>query len=705
MILTIGMIVKNEEKYLDECLTAIKPILDNLRSELIIVDTGSTDKTVEIAKKYTNNIHYFEWCNDFAAARNVTIDHAKGEWYMFIDADEILKDASEIIKFFKSKEYKKYMSAAHFISNYNNYQKTSSASVLIPRMRKMTGKIRFSGIVHEQLPFILPVKNLTKTEFIHYGYLLPNPKQAKAKSKRNVDLLLKQLDTIPDSSKLRRELGEAYMLHDTAKNREEALKHYKIGKELAIKENNNYYCVIAINLIAHYIRMGCYIDALNESELYFKAKSDPLASDTDVYFFMLQAYTSLNKYESSVETYLNYVENYEKYMDNKVITREIYARAIFSIDKLSYYKASLFVISSYMKLEQYNYAYDLINKILPLSCEFIENQDLLFKHYLELTKYKHNYNDIINLYYSDIEKNKEFKENLEKTIEVFINENNDEKDNIETLFSKFDSQEDPYIKYMILRQKYKSNPKDVEELIIELLAQLKKLEVYHYDIVYYILKNKLSLDLIKDTLNVSILPLLFDLLYKQYNDFFDVLSSYTHETSSPYEAYILKTIYEISLNYAKDEDKELLMNIFSKYIQNFETYISHTYNMEIFNDDNIYLLPNDIKFGYYCSKANYALESSDTLNYIKLLRKALDSNNSMNDLISLLTESVTIPDEQDDSNNLSEFEILALTVKKNIYDLIELNNLNEAQSILAEYKTLNPNDPEIIKLENILYKA
>ena len=54
MKLTIGMIVKNEEKWLDKCLSAIKPILDNVDSELIITDTGSTDRTVEIAKKYSD---------------------------------------------------------------------------------------------------------------------------------------------------------------------------------------------------------------------------------------------------------------------------------------------------------------------------------------------------------------------------------------------------------------------------------------------------------------------------------------------------------------------------------------------------------------------------------------------------------------------------------------------------------------------------
>ena len=52
MVLSIGMIVKNEEKYLDRCLSALKPILENVESELIIADTGSEDNTVEIAKKY-----------------------------------------------------------------------------------------------------------------------------------------------------------------------------------------------------------------------------------------------------------------------------------------------------------------------------------------------------------------------------------------------------------------------------------------------------------------------------------------------------------------------------------------------------------------------------------------------------------------------------------------------------------------------------
>ena len=105
IMLTIGMIVKNEEKVLRRCLTSLQPLMNEIRCELIIADTGSTDSTVEIAKEFTSNVFHFEWIDDFAAARNSTLEKAKGKWFMFLDADEYLDDdISEILHFFKSPE-------------------------------------------------------------------------------------------------------------------------------------------------------------------------------------------------------------------------------------------------------------------------------------------------------------------------------------------------------------------------------------------------------------------------------------------------------------------------------------------------------------------------------------------------------------------------------------------------------------------------
>lgn len=706
MILSIGMIVKNEEKYLDDCLTALKPILNKLDSELIIVDTGSTDNTVEIAKKYTDKVFYFEWCNDFAAARNITLDHAKGEWYMFLDADEILQDASELIDFFKSKKYKKYESASYNILNYRNKEKTSSASILIPRMRKLTKDLRFIGIVHEHLPVSHPIKNLTKTTFEHYGYVFTTKKQAQAKHNRNIELLLEQLNTIKDTSKLRKELGESYMLYDSQKNREEALKHYKIGKELAIKENNNnMYCTVAVNLISLYIKMNMNLDALDETELYFKSKSDSLATDTDVYYLMLFAFNTLNKYEACIESYIKYESNFHKYKGNKIITRESYNRALSFADDYSLYRGALNAINSYIKLERYDEAKKLIDKFINLSCEFKENQDFLFKSFLELMKAKNNYDELISLYNIDINRNEEFQSNLEKAIEAFINENIEEKYKISSLFSEFDNDsKDPYLTLMKIRQAYSDNHSDIEAMIAEFLEKIDKFEIYYSDIIYYILKNKMAPELFKHKLNLDDLLTYFDILNKQHNDFTDIILDYDFESDKPYESYILKSLYESALILIEDEDKEIIIDLFKRYINNFKVYIKHIYNKDILVENSIALLPRSIQFGYYCMQANEYLSKNDELNYIRYLRKALSSNKAMKNIISLLIESFKEENKNNAPDELSEFDMLAVTVKNSIIELIKVHNLVEAEIILNEYKKLNPNDAEIQSLERMIIK-
>lgn len=94
------MIVKNEEKTLEKCLESISWFVD----EIIIVDTGSIDKTVEIAKKYTNKVEYFEWVNDFSKARNYAQQFASHEFVLRWDADEILRDGKENLRKLKENE-------------------------------------------------------------------------------------------------------------------------------------------------------------------------------------------------------------------------------------------------------------------------------------------------------------------------------------------------------------------------------------------------------------------------------------------------------------------------------------------------------------------------------------------------------------------------------------------------------------------------
>ena len=80
------MIVKDEEEMLPRCLDAIHDVVD----EMIIVDTGSSDSTVAIAESFGATVLHHEWTGDFAEARNVSLDAATGDWFIYLDADEVL---------------------------------------------------------------------------------------------------------------------------------------------------------------------------------------------------------------------------------------------------------------------------------------------------------------------------------------------------------------------------------------------------------------------------------------------------------------------------------------------------------------------------------------------------------------------------------------------------------------------------------------
>lgn len=89
--ISLCMIVKNEEDVLARCLDSVENIVD----EINIIDTGSTDKTVEIAKRFTDRVFHFDWTGDFAKARNESLKHATKEYILYLDADDVLLPADQ----------------------------------------------------------------------------------------------------------------------------------------------------------------------------------------------------------------------------------------------------------------------------------------------------------------------------------------------------------------------------------------------------------------------------------------------------------------------------------------------------------------------------------------------------------------------------------------------------------------------------------
>ena len=205
--ISVCMIVKNEEKYLDNCLKSLKGFAD----EIIIVDTGSTDSTVEIAESHGARVYYHEWENDFSKARNYSLSYATGEWIFIIDADEelvredipLLKEAAE-------------QTANNVISvnvyNLGSDKRMESASFL-PSIRMFRRKIGacYFGIVHNQLFFNTEREVVLRigVRIKHYGYGL-DPESMKRKHDRSRALLLQQIEENPDNAFAHFNLAQLY---------------------------------------------------------------------------------------------------------------------------------------------------------------------------------------------------------------------------------------------------------------------------------------------------------------------------------------------------------------------------------------------------------------------------------------------------------------------------------------------------------------
>ncbi|HBB28779.1 MAG TPA: hypothetical protein DC000_05965 [Clostridiales bacterium] len=701
MILSIGMIVKNEEKYLNECLAALKPLLDNLDSELIIIDTGSVDNTVEIAKKYTKNVYFFEWCNDFAAARNETLKYATGKWYMYIDADEILDDASELINFFKSKEYEKYEGAKYEIKSYRNDNKTSYSNILSYRIYKLNHDTRFLGTIHEYIPIPEKVKTLNNTVFNHYGYIFVNPKFTKAKAKRNIDLMLKEVEQKPDDPRLRSHIVDSYLLIDSY---EEAINQAKIGIEICKRTKlNNYYCALQPNLIFSYIKLNDYLNAIDESLNYFKYTKMTLATDIDVYYFMTLAYYELKNYENCIDSYKKYINYVEKHRNKKLITFDLDLRSILCLDEIAINNTILMATYSYIQIQDYKNASKLLQQPSLENYNMIKNPSVYFNLQLELMKKTSNYISLLDLYNNTAtENNKSFLPDLEYAIETFSNSSEDDKYKIITCTYVWNKKTD-YILYIKIKYSLLYHNQYVKELLTEFCQSDIELKTYNIDILYYIIDNNLPITLIYGKANEKLLNSFVESLYNNYNDFIVKLLSYTYKPELIEENFLLSMIYENTLNILSTDNPEDMLKLYTSYIENLRQYISFTYNTNIINYDNlnyINLLPNNILAGYYCILAETSLLNNDKASYIKYLKLSLKTNEKNKNLISVLLDN--FQEENKTEKPKSEFEILADTIKNNIKLLINSGNIIQAKEVLNEYVLINPNDSDIVNLKKLL---
>lgn len=304
--LSACLIVKNEEDMLRRCLESLQDGVD----EVIIVDTGSTDTTKEIAKEFTDKVYDFKWIDDFAAARNFAASHATGEWILAIDADECVEEQNlqAAITELKSHEgkYNSYLvEIVSFLGNQGEFTTVNKMG----RLYKNNGEVSFRGALHEQIVDTdeKGVMSLSSLKLYHYGYL-KNVVEKKNKKERNLKIVKESLKVKKNDGFALFNYGQELRRQDKT---EEALNKFIEAYKYKKSVDAGWVSTCLYFIIESLVALKRYDDALKiiqDATTVWPEAVDFMCWKGDVYFFQ-------KRYDDAKEIYESIIRNPERYND------------------------------------------------------------------------------------------------------------------------------------------------------------------------------------------------------------------------------------------------------------------------------------------------------------------------------------------------------------------------------------------------------
>ncbi|PNT99191.1 hypothetical protein CDQ85_03715 [Clostridium thermosuccinogenes] len=686
MKLSIAMMVKNQSKHLDECLKSLQPVREKIDSELIIVDTGSEDDTVDIAKRYTDKVYFHEWTGNFAEMRNISISYTKGEWVFIIDGDEVIENADPLIDFFKKGIYKNYNAAVITVRSFSNDKYDAYYDACLPRLFKKTAQFKYEGAIHEQPVVSLPVCRINLM-LLHYGYITTDNKLMEYKFKRNVEMLKKELDRDPENIYYWFQMSQSYGMHRDFKDAMEAIDiAYNLLKQKG-KDLNDYYYVLH-HMVYVYNLNGKYKETEKLCHEAIKVKDGYI----DIYYHLGKAQMNLGKYDEAVKSfsaYLSMLECPEKFTGKNDATLTHYTLQ-------AYEEIYRDMVLLYEALENYSEALSYAEKINDKSF-LVSAFPGIIKSYIKdnrITGLKDYFDNVVKGKFPELEndfiisleniKYKEFSSEIQhKLTEAFA-----AGDGNYALLNKIRLHEDK------------------DDLASSLVDSIKgwdfaALPAAYGDILYYLMKRNISIHPFFDRLMEKYLIGCIEYISVLHKDAAAVIYDYIANVMSHAES-----LEELSIKRALERcalligglDEKQYSDVFSKYIKDGTEFINNLYKREIIENEAVHLVKTEEDaFLIYMILAEQNKEKSP-LKYVQYLRKALKVYPAMKKGIELLLDDIK-KEEGSEEKNLNEYKRI---FKENIKKQVESGEIALSLTLINEYKKLVGEDVDIYSIEAVI---
>ena len=284
--ISVCIIAKNEETNIEKCLAALAPY----DFEIIVVDTGSTDRTKEIASRYADKVLDFTWVNDFSAARNFSLEHASHDYVLILDCDETVLslDRDEIDVLIDA-----HPDAVGLIARNNHYTSNQTDSIYQDRVERLFHKkhYHYESPIHEQVTH-------NKRSMAYESYDLPvlvdhtgytgTAEELHKKVERNNTLLFEELKKNPENPYLYFQIGQSYnMIYDY----ENAYQYYQKALAYEVNPEEEWVQMMIIAYANALLHTGRESDALQLTAIY-----DAFATSADFFCIMGQIYMANKQY-------------------------------------------------------------------------------------------------------------------------------------------------------------------------------------------------------------------------------------------------------------------------------------------------------------------------------------------------------------------------------------------------------------------------
>lgn len=611
--LSICMIVKDEEKNLGNCLESLKGVREEVISELIIVDTGSVDNTVSIAKKYTDKVYFHKWNDDFSESRNISISYAKGEWILIIDADEELKEYDGLSGFLKNEKQSVNVGLikSRDITSLSNEK--SYFEYLSPRLFRNNGEFKYEGKVHNQPIYDEPSLLIRDTLLLHYGYNGDDKSLIERKTKRTENLLKKELEKNPDDIYYLYQLSATYrMRQDYYSSYKVILKAFNLIKAKERSESTEY-----IYILKQYVLtlkdLGKDQELLSELEKLEKI----ILKDMDICFYYADSLENLNELKKSEfffkqylllrEEYLNNEENLN--LSNEIQTLELKEKAYLEISKISFKLSEFDESIEHLKCINVDSKYFIEAIPIMISICFDNRSAKELEEFVLKVKETRS-EEISRKFLSHIEnellkKSEDFRKKMEKKVQSI---------NIR------------YRNLIKLRNDFREDQEiDLGKLERLLVPKFDLDEIYYSDLLYY--KLKLGYDIIDylSCYNKFEVEKILDYLNKKYRDFGDEIQSVLKSQNEDLrKVRVYNSIRKLIIEESLKLDNRYI--IYKDYILDGLLYIYKLYNNRFIEKN--YNLIEDSEYRFFCSISKLIQEKDQSFfnkEYIAKLYKEYPS--------------------------------------------------------------------------------